>query len=88
MKSKYFDFSVLKSTRFKMSREGSADIVMAWTTRVRFPAVNDFTLLHGVQTSFGAHPAFYPMGTRGSFPGGKAAGTQIYTSTPPYVFMA
>jgi hypothetical protein len=26
-----------------------------------------------VQTGFGAHPASYPMGTRGSFPGGKAA---------------
>jgi hypothetical protein len=29
---------------------------------------------HSVQTSFGAHPASYPMNTRGSFSGGKAAG--------------
>jgi hypothetical protein len=50
----------------------------------------------------GAHPASYPKGTGGSFPGGKAAGpeadsspptsaevkkTWVYTSTPPYVFM-
>jgi hypothetical protein len=29
---------------------------------------------HSVQTGSGAHPASYPMGTRGSsFPGGKAA---------------
>jgi len=28
-----------------------------------------------VRNSSGAHPASYPMGTRGSFPGGKAAGT-------------
>jgi hypothetical protein len=27
-----------------------------------------------VQTGSGAHPASYPMGTRGSFPEGKAAG--------------
>jgi hypothetical protein len=29
---------------------------------------------HRVQTGSGAHPASYPMGNRGSFPGGKAAG--------------
>jgi len=32
-----------------------------------------FSLLHLVQTGFGAHPASHPMGTTGSFPGGKAA---------------
>jgi hypothetical protein len=26
------------------------------------------------QNGSGAHPASYPLGTRGSFPGGKAAG--------------
>jgi hypothetical protein len=30
-------------------------------------------LLHRVQTGPGAHPASYPMGTGGSFPGGKTA---------------
>jgi hypothetical protein len=60
-------------------------------------------LLHVVQTGFGAHPAPYPMGTRGFFLGSQAAGaeadhspptsaevknTWIYTSTPPYVFMS
>jgi hypothetical protein len=54
-------------------------------------------------TESGAHPAFYPMGTGGSFSGGKAAKalswplTSIlyrgqerwsYTTTPPYVLMA
>jgi len=28
---------------------------------------------HHVQTNSGAHSSSYPMGTRGSFPGGKAA---------------
>jgi len=31
--------------------------------------------LHRVKTGSGAYPATYPMGTRGSFSGGKAAGT-------------
>jgi hypothetical protein len=33
-----------------------------------------FSLRHRVQTGSGAKPASYPMGTRGSFPEGKAAG--------------
>jgi hypothetical protein len=33
----------------------------------------DLSLHHRVQTVSGAHPASYPMGTKGSFPGGKAA---------------
>jgi hypothetical protein len=57
----------------------------------------DFSL-HIVHTSSGADPASYPMGTRGSFAGGEAdhlpptcakvKNTWIYTSTPPYTFMA
>jgi hypothetical protein len=43
--------------------------------RVRFSAGSgNFSLHHRVQTVSGAHPAFYPMGTRGSFPRVKAAG--------------
>jgi hypothetical protein len=44
-----------------------------WTAGVRFPVgARDFSLLHSVQTSFGAYPA-YPVGTGGSFLGVKAA---------------
>jgi hypothetical protein len=44
-------------------------------SRFRFPAgAENFSLNHRIQNSSGAHPASYPMGTRGSFPGGKAAG--------------
>jgi hypothetical protein len=43
-------------------------------SRVRFSAgAGNFSLHHRVQNGSGAHPAYYPMGTRGSFPGGKAA---------------
>jgi hypothetical protein len=42
---------------------------------VRFPAeAGNFSPRHRVQTASGAHPASYPMGAGGSFPGGKAAG--------------
>jgi hypothetical protein len=44
-------------------------------SRVRFPAgTGNFSLHHCVQNGSGTHPASYPMGTRGLFPGGKAAG--------------
>jgi hypothetical protein len=56
-----------------------------------------------IQTESGVHPTFYPMGTGGYFLGVKRLGREtdnppptsaedkkmwIYTSTPPYVFMA
>jgi hypothetical protein len=44
-------------------------------SRVRFPVgAGNFSLHHRVQNGSGAHSASYPMGTRGSFPRGKAAG--------------
>jgi hypothetical protein len=60
-------------------------------------------IIVSVQTGSGSHPAFYPVGTGGSFPGVKWSGleadhspptsvevkkTWIYTFTPLYVFMA
>jgi hypothetical protein len=63
-----------------------------------------FSLLHVVQTGSGVHPTSYPMGIGGgSFPGVKQQGREpdhsppataevkkmwIYTSIPPYAFMA
>jgi hypothetical protein len=32
-----------------------------------------FSLLHSIQTDFGAHPASYPIGTGDCFLGGKVA---------------
>jgi len=43
---------------------------------VRVPAGSgNFSLHHCVQTDSGAHLVSYPVGTRCSFPGVKAAGT-------------
>jgi hypothetical protein len=48
-----------------------------WMIGVRDPAgAGNFSFHHRVQTGSGAHPASYPIGTRGSFPGGKAAGRE------------
>jgi hypothetical protein len=62
------------------NQDSSVGIALGYATydqgsRVRFPAgAGSFSLHHRVQNGSGAHPASYPMGTRGSFSGGKAAG--------------
>jgi hypothetical protein len=51
---------------------------------VRIPAgAGNFYLRHYVQTSTVAHLASHPMGTSGSFPGGKAAKVWKLPLTPP-----
>jgi hypothetical protein len=42
-----------------------------------------FSLRHRVQTGSRAHPASYPMGTGGSFPGEKWPGREAVHSSPP-----
>jgi hypothetical protein len=50
---------------------------------IGFPAgAENFSLHHRVQTGSGAHPASYKIGTRGSFPGCKAAGREADHSLP------
>jgi hypothetical protein len=64
-----------------MSRDSSVGIALGYGlddrgSRVRFPAgAGNFSLHHRVQKGSGAHPASYPIVTRGSFSGSKAAGT-------------
>jgi hypothetical protein len=51
---------------------GSVSMVTGWTAGIRFPAgVKDFSAFHCVQNS----PKAHPVGARGYFPRGKAAGT-------------
>jgi hypothetical protein len=50
-----------------------------WTIGVlgfdsRGGGAGNFSLNHRIQNGSGAHPASYPMGSMGPFPGGKAAG--------------
>jgi hypothetical protein len=62
------------------SRDGSVGIALGYGlddrgSRVRFPAgAGNFSLHHRVQNASGAHPASYPVSTRGSFPRRKVAG--------------
>jgi hypothetical protein len=62
------------------SRDSSVGIALGYGldnrgSRVRFPAgAENFSLHHRVQIGSGAHPVSYPIGIRGSFPGGIAAG--------------
>jgi hypothetical protein len=52
------------------------------SSNFRFPAgAGNFSVHHSVQNGSGAQPASYPMGTRGSFPGGKAAGAWSWSLT-------
>jgi hypothetical protein len=45
-----------------------------WWSGVLVPAgTENFSPHHRVQTGSGTHPASYPMGARGSFPGAKAS---------------
>jgi hypothetical protein len=51
---------------------------------VRSPTgAEDFSSSTCVQTGSGAHPAFYPMGAGGSFPGGKARPGSDADLSPP-----
>jgi hypothetical protein len=70
------------------SRDNSVGIALDYElddrdSRVRFPAgAENFSLHHRVHTGSGAHPASYPRGTRGFFPGGKAVGREADHSPP------
>jgi hypothetical protein len=62
------------------SRDNSVGLALGYglderSSRVRFTAgTGNFFSHHLVQKVPGAHPASYPMNTRGPFSGGKAAG--------------
>jgi hypothetical protein len=65
---------------FNKSRDSSVGIALGYVldgrgSRVRFQAgAGTLSLHHCVQNGSGAHADSYPMGTWGSFSGGKAAG--------------
>jgi hypothetical protein len=63
-----------------IKKDGSVGIALGYVlddrgSRVRLPAgAGIFSLQYRIQNGSGDHPASYPVGTRGSFSGGKAAG--------------
>jgi hypothetical protein len=70
---------ILGSIKIDLSHDSSVGVALGYGldnrgSRVRFPtAAGNFSLHHRVQNGSGAHPASYPMGTRCSFLGDKAA---------------
>jgi hypothetical protein len=69
------------------SRDSSVGIALGYGlddrgSRVRFPAGAGNFSLHRIQNGSGAHSASYPVGTWGSFPGGKATGREADHSRP------
>jgi hypothetical protein len=70
------------------SRDSSVGIALGYGlddrgSGVRFPArTGNYSLHHRVQNGSGAHPASYPMDTRGSFPGVKRLGRETDHSPP------
>jgi hypothetical protein len=50
---------------------------------VRSPTGADFSSSPCVQTGSGAHPVSYPVGTGGSFPGGKEQPGRDADHSPP-----
>jgi hypothetical protein len=80
MKYVHFPNSFLLFSILHKSRDSSVGIALGYGlddhgSRVWFPAgAGNFSLHHRVQNGSGAHPASCPMGTRGNFPGSKAAG--------------
>jgi hypothetical protein len=75
------DWSVIEVyLKGNRNRDSSVGIALGYGlddrgSRVPFPVGTcNFSLHHRIQNGSGAHPASYPMGTRGSFPGSKAAG--------------
>jgi hypothetical protein len=63
---KSLDGSVGIATGFRLDDRRSE--VGSWQSQ-------EFSLCHVVQTGSGAHPTSYSMGTAGSFPGGRVAGS-------------
>jgi hypothetical protein len=71
-----------------MSRGRSGSIVSDYglddrAIEVRSQTGADFFSSPCVQTGSGAHPASYPMGTGGSFPGGKGRPGREADHSPP-----
>jgi hypothetical protein len=80
--------TIYESPIWRWSRDSSASIAARLRAgRSRFyisipgGEVGNFYLHHHVQNGSGVHPASYPMGTGGSFPGGEAAGAWSWPLT-------
>jgi hypothetical protein len=77
--------------RFKFPKKflNKLSLTTDWTTGVRSPGkAKNFSSSLCVQTSSATHPASYPMGTEGPFPGGKARPGRDADHSPHPVYMS
>jgi hypothetical protein len=77
----WFHFHPSTSPRTGITQWYSAGLRTGWSGVRVLERARIFYHHHRVQTGSEAHPASYPMGTRGSFHGGKAAGAWSWSLT-------
>jgi hypothetical protein len=77
--------TILLISQFCLLRswDSSAGIAMDYGLDVQrlIPDRGKIFLLRSVHTGSGAYPVYYPVGTEGSFPGGKVAGSWSWPLT-------
>jgi len=82
-----YDIEILGIKWSEKNRDSSVGIGLGYElddrgSKILFSAgTGNFPPRHRVQTGFGTHPIFYPMGNVGSFPGRKAAGREAEYSS-------
>jgi hypothetical protein len=69
-----YNYIVENRTLWNYCQDNSVCIATDWMAGFDSQHGQDISLLHCVQTCRGAHPASYPVGTRGSFRGSKVVG--------------
>jgi hypothetical protein len=100
---RWFKMDIFSMLIAEIAQWYSAGLRAGWSGLQVLGGAGDFCLHHRIQTGSGAHPASYPIGAKGSFPGVKRPGREAdhslqpsaevknawsYTSTPQYAFMA
>jgi hypothetical protein len=72
-----YPVNISEFLHLNVSRDSSVGVATGYRLDFRgsiWIRVTDFSLLHRFETTSGAQPVSYPMGTGVSFPGGKASG--------------
>jgi hypothetical protein len=73
--SLYSSPNIVRAIKSRRMRWAGHVARMGGGERFNSGGTGNFSLHHRVQNGSGSHPASYPVGTTGSFPGGKATGT-------------
>jgi hypothetical protein len=81
--SLYFSFSTLNNRIRGSSGSMVSDYGLGGLGSIP-TGTEDFSSSPCVQTGSGVHPASYPVGTRGPFPGGKAQLGRDADHSPPF----